>query len=366
MELEASRRHRSKRVSAGQTGGYSQGASSPVQRTSDEGDETAPLRFSQIVETPTSANGWAAWSRSAPSSCAPTGGVAAEKTPERIICNRWRMEQVIGKGSFGQIYLARDINSGEEVAVKVRLFSPPPPLSPPPPPSSPPPPQPASSNFMRAVVRAMRGAEVASVSAAGEQGRQGAAAPARGQHVSPPPPPRPSSLSSSLLSTPHPPHPILTPPYPSFPLPPRSSSPALPSQVPSSQVRRLCFTPSSFLPHSNLTPTSLPLYPDPAHGCPLCDGVTGARAGTGCCRERQGSRPCAACTRTTRTACWSSSLLLSSPSSSSSSPCFCSCLVRVCRVEDDDVVVGGGGGGGGRGGGGGSGSMLLVPPRSRM
>mmetsp|Transcript_19979 Transcript_19979/g.47565 ORF Transcript_19979/g.47565 Transcript_19979/m.47565 type:complete len:622 (+) Transcript_19979:242-2107(+) len=119
MELEASRRHRSKRVSAGQTGGYSQGASSPVQRTSDEGDETAPLRFSQIVETPTSANGWAAWSRSAPSSCAPTGGVAAEKTPERIICNRWRMEQVIGKGSFGQIYLARDINSGEEVAVKL-------------------------------------------------------------------------------------------------------------------------------------------------------------------------------------------------------------------------------------------------------
>jgi hypothetical protein len=36
-----------------------------------------------------------------------------------LICSRWQVKRCIGKGSFGQIFLAQDMHTNEQVAVKM-------------------------------------------------------------------------------------------------------------------------------------------------------------------------------------------------------------------------------------------------------
>ncbi|KAJ3391123.1 hypothetical protein HDU84_006490 [Entophlyctis sp. JEL0112] len=36
-----------------------------------------------------------------------------------VIKSRWRLVSVIGKGAFGEVYLANDLSTGEQVAVKI-------------------------------------------------------------------------------------------------------------------------------------------------------------------------------------------------------------------------------------------------------
>ena len=41
-----------------------------------------------------------------------------------VIKEKWKIERLIGKGTFGEIYCATDVHSGKEVAIKVELNDP--------------------------------------------------------------------------------------------------------------------------------------------------------------------------------------------------------------------------------------------------